>query len=158
MTLMTAAIRVQLRRSLAVIRVVAVLAGLVGLIFMHQLVGTPIADGHHSSPVAVEETEGSGHQNLAGLDPPSAVLAGSDTHCPPDDPHCPGLPHGHPGQVCQVTAPSHGPAASVPAFLPVPGPLPALVAVSSPQTAANEAAEGSGCGPPSLAGLSIWRI
>ncbi|MEO3743018.1 DUF6153 family protein [Plantactinospora sp. B5E13] len=157
MALMTAAIRVQLRRSLTVIRVVAVLVGLVGLIFMHQLVGTPIMDGHHPSPAAGAEMNDAGLQ-VAGLDPASAVLAGPDTHCPPGDSHCPGLPHGHPGQVCRATMPGHGPVAPAPALLPVPGALPLPVAVLSPQTAANEAADGSGCGPPSLFELSVWRV
>ncbi|MFY1670157.1 hypothetical protein ACN27G_09385 [Plantactinospora sp. WMMB334] len=157
MTSMTAVGRVQCRRSLAVIRMVAMLVGLVGLIFMHQLVGAPVADGHHLSPAAVEEMAGSELQ-ATGPEGASALLAGPDPHCPPGDLHCPEAPHGHPGQVCPVTASSQLPAAPAPALLPVPGPVPALAVVLSPRTAAHEAAGGSGCGPPTLSELSLWRV
>ncbi|WP_148086323.1 DUF6153 family protein [Micromonospora sp. HM5-17] len=153
---MTGAARDQLRRSRTVIRVLAIVAGLVGLIFMHQLVGTPATGEHHHSRAATSAE--SAHHLLGELDDPSAVTAGPGTDCPPGDVECPNLPHGHPGQVCQLTPPGYGPVASPPALAPMPVAPPPLVIVLSPQTAAQEAAGGSGCGPPSLTELSIWRV
>lgn len=79
-------------------------------------------------------------------------------HCDHDGP-CPD-DHGrqrHPGQVCQSGA--------LPAGIVLPAPpitglivgsqaeVPALVTTVAPTAAA-----GSGCGPPALTELSIWRI
>jgi hypothetical protein len=123
------------------VRWLVVLATLVGLVGMHQLAGGVVPSSHH-------------HAASAAV---SATAA--HDHCPPhpgsDD--CPDDVHRHPGQMCQP-----GPGGSTPTGVPALTPVPAVNAletvVLSSRTAATDAAEGSGCGPPSLAELSLLRI
>lgn len=105
------------------------LAAIIGLVAMHQLAGGVNAGGdRHTSAFAHSTSQG---------DRPDA-------------------PHGSPGQVCQLTAPAAGPnVAAAPELFSVPGELPPTAGPPvSPQTAAPEAADGTGCGPPSLTELS----
>jgi hypothetical protein len=116
------------------LRAAVVLATLAGLVFMHQVGGPPPgpAAHHHGGHGAHQRT----------------VLV----PC-----HCPDLPHGHPGQACQAKPPNGSTAVPAP-----PAGLPAAPARPdrplTPSTADDDAAGGSGCGPPARAELAIWRI
>jgi hypothetical protein len=159
MTLMTASALDQFRRKVAVslswTRVLALLFALVGVVFMHQLAGTAEPGGHqHDVDQAVVAEDAV--QVAAAGDASHGVASVSAPSPPGGD--CPDAPHGHLGHVCQLTAPSHGFVAPSPALALAPGALPPLRAVLSPVTAARDTAGGSGCGPPSLTELNIWRI
>jgi hypothetical protein len=131
--------RGQLVAAAALVGRLVMLGAAVGVIAMHQLAGLPGGHTHeHGGPAA------------------HAVLAAPD-HCPhPAGSRCPDRVHGHPGQVCQPHQGGGGPD-GVPALAPLPtAPIepPRLTA----RTAAREAGEGTGCGPPHLAELSLRRI
>jgi hypothetical protein len=115
------------------------LAAAVGVVAMHQLGGAPGRHSHdHGSAPARH-----------------AVLAAPD-HCPqPAGADCPRV-HGHPGQVCQPHQGGNGPD-GVPALAPTPA-TPVEPPLLSARTAAHEAGDGTGCGPPRLAELSLRRI
>jgi hypothetical protein len=116
------------------LRAAVVLATLLGLVFMHQVGGPPPDPAHHPG--------GHGAQHRTALVP-----------C-----HCPDLPHAHPGQACQAKPPNDTTAVvpAPPAGLPA---APARPGGSlTPSTADDDAAGGSGCGPPARAELAIWRI
>jgi hypothetical protein len=106
----------------------------VGLVAMHQLTGMPTHDAHSATPP-----------------PAHAVLS---TH--PDGEHCPEQGHCHPGQVCQPHQGSNGPD-GIPALVPAPT-VPVEPPLLTARTAASEAGEGTGCGPPGLADLALLRI
>lgn len=112
------------------------LISLVGLVVMHHLAGAPNLGGHHHrAEVAVKSSSG---------------------HCLQQDGDCPDDRRGHQGQVCQASSPS-GAGVAPPVLAVMPEVPPAVAAVISPQTVAPDAADGSGCGPPSLTQLSISR-
>lgn len=122
-------------RALALRLVLVAVA--VGLVAMHQLTGTPAA---HTRPA-----------------PPAHAVLAAPGHCPhAEGDDCPDPAHSHPGQVCQPHQGSNGPdgipALVVASVAPVEPPL------LSARTAASEAGDGSGCGPPGLAELSLLRI
>jgi hypothetical protein len=108
---------------------------LVGLVAMHQLAGSLGHPDHHPG---------------AG-----AYMAADAPVCQGDD--CPDGPHGHSGQVCQAP-PTPSTAASTPAVSAGHDIVPDSHAGVTPVTADRAAADGSGCGPPVRAALSIWRI
>jgi len=111
-------------------------AAAVGLVAMHQLAVPP---ARHAAV------------------PPAHAVVAAPEHCPhPDGGHCPDRAHGHPGQVCQPHPGSNGPD-GVPALVPAPV-VPVEPPLLSARTAASEAGDGSGCGPPGLADLSLLRI
>ncbi|MEV4754770.1 DUF6153 family protein [Micromonospora sp. NPDC049559] len=122
-------------------RWVLLLATLFGLVVMHQLAGAPNVHAHHgAAPVA----------------PVARAHASADgAGCARGDGGCPEHRHGHPGQVCQGLVPHTA--------TPLAPPLPATPRIAAPavllgpDTAAYDAADGSGCGPPSLTQLSISR-
>ncbi|MEV0133261.1 hypothetical protein AB0H83_32955 [Dactylosporangium sp. NPDC050688] len=103
---------------------------------------------------------------LAGAPLPPAAHAGAATaaqvmpQCTPGGHHdpCPGTPHdgGHAAAMCQSALP---PAIGAPAptFTVSQAALPTSPGRASSVTAAAEAADGSGCGPPQRSMLSIWR-
>ena len=121
-------------------RLLLVAATLLGLVVMHQLAGATHLGGHRphgeAHPVAAQEP----HQG-----------------CPSVGDHCPDSPHGHSGQVCQP-APPNSAVAAPPVTVGRPAAAPAAQSLLSAHTAAVDAAGGSGCGPPSLAQLSLLRI
>ncbi|GAB3144048.1 hypothetical protein GCM10027290_21570 [Micromonospora sonneratiae] len=129
------------------------LATLVGLVVMHQLAGAPdLGSAAHATV----------QQEAAGHGPMTAVPPAGDGHCGRPDGECPDgngddNRHGHAGQVCQFTAPasSTGPVLLLTA---VPGVPPTVQSAVSPRTAMQQAAGGSGCGPPTLSELSVFRI
>jgi len=120
-------------------RLLLVAATLLGLVVMHQLAGATQVGSHH--------------QHAAG----HPIVAQEPHDCPSPGDHCPQNPHGHSGQVCQP-APPTSPVAAPPAMLGLPVAPPAARPLLSARTAAVDAADGSGCGPPSLAQLSLLRI
>lgn len=128
-------------------RLVLVVAILLGVLGMHALAFPASVHGH---PVG-------SHHGVAGFwhtgsGPVGAEHAGHGSSVPcavpcPDD-------TGHRGAVCEAAA-----VASAPTLPPL---APTGTAVPSRQsrltvTAAEDAAHGSGCGPPSLTALSISR-
>lgn len=115
------------------------LAAVVGVVAMHHLAGMPASDHHHD------------------IAPPAhAVLAAPD-HCPhPPGDHCPDRLHGHPGQVCQPHQGGNGPD-GIPALMPLSS-TPTESRLLTARTVAREAGDGTGCGPPRLAELSLRRI
>lgn len=126
-------------------RPVLVLAILLGVLGMHAL----------ASPASVHGHSAGSHHGAAGswlVGPPVDVHAGHGYPDPcalpcPDD-------TGHPGAVCEAAGVASAP------ILPLLAPT--GTAVPSRQsrltvTAAEDAAHGSGCGPPSLTALSISR-
>lgn len=126
-----------LAAAAALVGRLVVLAAVVGVVAMHQLAGTP---AYHS------------HDHGGGI----AVLAAPD-HCPhPAGADCPYRMHGHPGQVCQPHQGGNGPD-GVPAMAPLPT-TPVAPPLLTARTAAREAGDGTGCGPPRLAELSLRRI
>jgi hypothetical protein len=137
-------------------RTLVVLAALTGLVFMHQLVGGAATGGHDHAAHAV----------VAGDTAPGAVAAGEvravaagepKRHCPPRDGDCP-VPHGHPGQMCQLTTPGHPAVVAPPPHNATLGGNPTFAPALSPYTAAHDAARGTGCGAPALTELSVWRV
>jgi hypothetical protein len=116
------------------------LGAVLGVVAMHQLAGLPSGDAHEHGPP-----------------PAHAVLVAASGHCPhPAGSDCPDRVHGHPGQVCQ---PHQG--TGVPDGVPVLAPQPVTPTeprLLSARTAAREAGDGTGCGPPHLAELSLRRI
>jgi hypothetical protein len=120
-------------------RLLLVAATLLGLVVMHQLAGATQLGDHQS--------HGEGH----------SIVAQEPHDCPSVGDHCPASPHGHSGQVCQP-APPNSPTAAPPVTLGLPVAAPAGPPLLSARTAAVDAAGGSGCGPPSLAQLSLLRI
>jgi hypothetical protein len=127
------------------------LAVLTGLVFMHQLAGGADPGGHAHSA----------HGELAGNTPVDEVHAVVATdpgrHCPPGDGDCP-VPHGHPGQMCQLTKPVQQALTAPPPQDATPDTAVSSPLALSPHTAAHDAAGGTGCGPPTLTELSVWRI
>lgn len=121
------------------LRLLLVAATLLGLVVMHQLAGATQAGGHRP--------HGGGQQ----------IVVQEPHGCPSVGDHCPDSPHGHSGQVCQPTPPN-SPVAAPPVALGLPVAAPAAKPLLSARTAAVEAAGGSGCGPPSLAQLSLLRV
>lgn len=113
------------------------LATLVGLVVMHQLAGAPEFGGRDHRPAGVAAKSSSGH------------CLQQDGDCPPDR-------HGHQGRICQASPPS-GIGAAPPVLAVMSEVPPAAAVVISPRTGAPDAANGSGCGPPSLTQLSISR-
>ncbi|MEN3615214.1 DUF6153 family protein [Plantactinospora sp. ZYX-F-223] len=158
---MAAMTRHQLGRVLAAglssVRLLALLGALVGVIVMHQLAGTVAPGGHHHHDSGGPGPDVAVAQAMTPGDVGQAVVDRGAQACPPEHP-CPTTPHGHPGQVCQFTSQGHGLAAPAPALTPAPSVFQSITPALSPLTAANDAADGSGCGPPSLTALSIWRI
>ena len=121
-------------------RLLLVAATVLGLVVMHQLAGATHLGGHRP--------HGEGHP----------VVAQEPHHgCPSVGDHCPDSPHGHSGQVCQP-APPNSAVAAPPVPLGLLVAAPAAQPLLSARTAAVDAAGGSGCGPPSLAQLSLLRI
>lgn len=116
------------------------LSAVLGLVAMHQLAGLPAGHSHdHDAAPRIH-----------------AVLAATD-HCPhPDGAQCPDRFHGHPGQVCQPHQSGNGPD-GIPALAPLPQ-EPSEPALLTARTAAREAGNGTGCGPPRLSELSLRRI
>lgn len=142
-----------------------VLAALTGLVFMHQLVGG-VTTGAHGHAVHAAPTGHAGPDVAASHADPDMVAsdrvwvtAGEPgRHCPSTDGDCPVPSHDHPGHMCQLTVPGHPAVVAPPSRGVTPGgPTPAVL-VLSPQTAALDAAGGTGCGPPVLSALSVWRI
>ena len=120
-------------------RLLLVAATLLGLVVMHQLAGATQPGGHRPHD--------GGHPTVA-----------QEPHgCPSDGDHCPDSPHGHSGQVCQP-APPNSLVVAPPVTLGLPVTAPVSQQLLSARTAAVDAAGGSGCGPPSLAQLSLLRI
>ncbi|MGW0431520.1 DUF6153 family protein [Micromonospora sp. NPDC003197] len=135
-------------------------ATLAGLVVMHQLAGGPDAEATaHAGAMAVAEA-GDGHCSTPGDGCPDDEHPGGSGNVSRDhqrehdrnDPR-----HGHAGQVCQFIPPTGGPV-PVPALVVTPGAVATAPPVISPRTAAAQAANGSGCGPPSLPQLSVFRI
>ena len=124
--------------------VVAIILGVLG---MHAL-----------APSAPLESHGvSGHEAASGH---VAVVTGPSDHpdCErashPDQMPCPDDTDGHPGPMCQAGAVAFALMLPVPfgAGMPVVAMTPRLTA-----TVVEDAAHGTGCGPPSLTKLSISR-
>lgn len=137
-------------------RTLVVLAALTGLVFMHQLVGGTATGGHDRA--AHETVAGDTGPGAAAADEVHAVVAGEPgRHCPPKDGDCP-VPHGHPGQMCQLITPGQPAPVAPPPHDAAPGSPPTSAPALSPRTAAQDAAGGTGCGPPALTELSVWRI
>jgi len=123
-------------------RLVLVLAVLLGVLGMHAL----------APPASAHQHPAGSHHGVWLISPPVAAHAGHGSPEPcavpcPDD-------TGHPGAVCEAAA-----VASAPTLPPL---APTGMAVPFRQsrltvTAAEDAAHGSGCGPPSLTALSISR-
>ncbi|MBB4959848.1 DUF6153 family protein [Micromonospora polyrhachis] len=132
------------------------LATLVGLVVMHQLAGArdPGSTSHAVSMTAAAEiAEGHCSAPDGGCqDGGREVNQDHHREHDRDDPR-----HGHAGQVCQFTPPAGGPV-STPVLVVTPGGVASTPMSISPRTAIGEAANGSGCGPPSLFQLSIFRI
>ncbi|GGM42586.1 DUF6153 family protein [Dactylosporangium sucinum] len=132
-----------MERALPVRTLAAVLLA-VAVAWMHTVAvaGIPAPGGHHAAGVVA-------------MTPPAEGTT-STPHVPSGDDGAGGHGRGHAGSMCQ--APGLGGAGWSPALLALPfhvaptGPLPSL-----PTTVAVDAARGTGCGPPSLAMLSILR-
>jgi hypothetical protein len=136
-----------------------VLAALSGLVFMHQLVGATGMGGHDHS---VQPAASAGH-----ADPKPAASAGHadaepaaerERHCPSSEDDCQAPPPGHPGHTCQLTVPSLPAGVAPPMRTATPDHPTLAVPLSSPHTVAHDAAGGTGCGPPALTEISVWRI
>lgn len=128
-------------------RLLLVSAILLGVLGMHALASPAAVHGH---PAASHHgVAGSWHTGSWSVGAEHAGHGSSDpcaVPCPDDV--------GHPGAVCEAAA-----VASAPILPPL---APTGTAVPSRQprltvTAAEDAAHGSGCGPPSLTALSISR-
>ncbi|MFD0743437.1 DUF6153 family protein [Phytohabitans flavus] len=116
------------------------LGAVVGVVAMHQLAGVP-----------------TGHSHKHGAAPSALAVVAAADHCPhPPGADCPDRWHGHPGQVCQPHQGGNGPD-GVPALSPLPT-TPTEPPLLTAHTAAREAGNGTGCGPPGLAELSLRRI
>jgi hypothetical protein len=115
---------------------VLVVALLFGVLGMHGLASP--ASGHGSRPEVT-----AGHSDC------DRAAHSGETPCPEDD-------TGHPGPICQAGAVMFALAMPVP-----PGTVTSVPAPVAPSrltaTAAEEAAHGTGCGPPLLSELSISR-
>jgi len=123
------------------------LATLVGLVVMHQLAGGPdVGATSHAAKMAAT-TMVDEHCST-----PDDGCSDDGRKPDRDDPR-----QGHAGQVCQFTPPAGGPV-SVPALVVAPDGAATAPSAVSPRTATQQAAEGSGCGPPSLSQLSVFRI
>ncbi|MGN9911326.1 DUF6153 family protein [Phytohabitans sp. LJ34] len=121
----------------ALARRVVLVAVAAGLVAMHQLAGGPAA---HTRPAPAAHA--------------ALVAPGHCPHAEGDD--CPDPSHSHPGQVCQPHQGSNGPD-GIPALAVAPAP-PVEPPLLSARTAASEAGDGSGRGPPGLAELSLLRV
>ncbi|HEX6074813.1 MAG TPA: DUF6153 family protein [Micromonosporaceae bacterium] len=122
-------------------RLALIVAILLGVLGMHAI----------TSPVAVH-SGGFGHgPAVAG----QADHPGCERSAHPGEVPCPDDGTGHPGAVCQAGAVTFASALPAPSD---PG-TPVTPVSSSPltATASEDAAHGTGCGPPSLTGLSISR-
>ncbi|WFE27002.1 DUF6153 family protein [Solwaraspora sp. WMMD791] len=141
--------------TLAWLRPLAVLAVLTGLVFMHQLVGGSTTSGHdHADHPSAPNGYAAAADEHVGPEP----NAGRVSHCPLEDDGCPAPAPGHPDHTCQLTAPGPPAVVTPPPRAAAPGEPTPAVPLASPWTAAHDAARGTGCGPPTLAELSIWRI
>jgi hypothetical protein len=112
-----------------------------GLIAMHQLAGLGEPAGHHHA-----------------ADAHAAAVTAMPEPCPDVGMHCPDDSHSHPHQVCQPSPPSQHSSATPPLLPLAVAPVAVAATPVLPRTAADDAADGSGCGPPVLAQLSILRI
>jgi len=120
------------------VRRLILLAAAVGVVAMHQLAGPPGGHTHEHGALA------------------HAVLEAPE-HCPhPAGSDCPDRLHGHPGQVCQPLQGTEGPD-GVPVMAAQPT-TPTEPPLLTARTAAREAGDGTGCGPPHLTELSLRRI
>jgi hypothetical protein len=148
------------RRAGSTAQWVLAVAVLVGLFTMHTMGSLALAApaSGHSAAASYEDGPES-----AGLHASAHAHPGTHATCPVSAEHgqhegpCPDG-HGHPGQVCLSGAPQAAVAVGVPIMnLDITGMPAATGSLVSEATAAAEAAHGTGCGPPSLAELSILR-
>lgn len=112
-----------------------------GLVAMHQLTGLGDTGAHRH----------------AAADAHAGAQAAPEP-CPDAGVHCPDDSHPHPSQVCQPSPPSQHSGATPPALPLAVTPVAVAATAVLPRTAADDAAGGSGCGPPVLAQLSVLRI
>ncbi len=115
---------------------------------------------HGIDPVAAARATGSVTAHHIAVDNSTTEHSHPDTNaeCQHSDPaheQCPGDQHRHHGQVCQSGALNQG--FTLPALTAAFEGLPADQSLPLIATAAEGAAWGSGCGPPSLLELSISR-
>ena len=109
-----------------------------GLLWMHAMTAAP--------PASHDPHRGATVQSTVDPDCDSHGVGGG----------CDGRRHGHPDEACQSTAaPIHGPIVVDVLTPAIYAPVPVVRALDT--TVAAEAAAGTGCGPPSLAQLSVSR-
>lgn len=141
-------------------RWVLAVAVLGGLFIMHTVgsLKLPVPAGPvHAMAAAVHGDHHAPNDEVAGLHPHSPIYSDCPANGDTDHDSCPGG-HDHPGQVCQSTSPQGSLAAvAPPTSVDITAARAAVVSTVSPVTTAAHAARGSGCGPPSLAELSILR-
>lgn len=113
-----------------------------GLVAMHQLTGLGEPGGHRH----------------AGADAHASAVVALSEPCPDVGVHCPDDSHSHPSQVCQPSPPNQHSSVTPPMLPLAVTPVGVATPPVLPRTAADDAADGSGCGPPVLAQLSVLRI
>jgi hypothetical protein len=116
---------------------------------MHTLAAAPPAQSMRPAAVLMAASSTAADMTTAMAEQ-QRCAAPNHGSCPDTERH-----GGHTGAMRQ--APAIGGAALTAPQLPAAGPAPVLRIAPLPATTATEAADGTGCGPPSLDMLSISR-